>query len=430
MSCSQPEPTVAPSPTPELTATPVPTPTIAPPSTPTATALPSPTPAPTPIPIPAPTPVATPTPVPTPTPTPTPTPIPLPPDLRCDDTEDIDRIIAHSKGNDEPPILEIYPGAEEFQGARLLRCTTIARVAGDVYRQIIYTYTRSSDGGISINYRLTNTTIPTPAPMPTPTPTPVPTPTPTPVPTPTPTPIIPPTPADLVRRVEDGVVRVTAGRNGGSGFIFDTDGTTAFVVTNYHVVEDEYAIDVRVKNFRTYKATLLGYDSDKDVAVMSICCNSNFKALEWQPDASYEVGDPVVAVGYPRSSSGGVTATIGKVKYDQAGYTLELHCPQCSSKPWQQRRPPLLDGRKGSGCQHRRVQNHRRIVLRGAVLGHCRQSRRVEGPLDRHSRTLANFHANVSDPSRGHIRRLLGGILHANRGLGLLCRRIDKRSQP
>ena len=159
--------------------------------------------------------------------------------------------------------------------------------------------------------------------MPTPTPTPVPTPTPTPVPTPTPTPIIPPTPADLVRRVEDGVVRVTAGRNGGSGFIFDTDGTTAFVVTNYHVVEDEYAIDVRVKNFRTYKATLLGYDSDKDVAVMSICCNSNFKALEWQPDASYEVGDPVVAVGYQRSSSGGVTATIGKVKYDRAGYTLE-----------------------------------------------------------------------------------------------------------
>ena len=112
-----------------------------------------------------------------------------------------------------------------------------------------------------------------------PTPTPVPTPTPTPVPTPTPTPIVRPTPADLVRRVQDGVVRVTAGRNGGSGFIFDTEGDTSFVVTNHHVVEDEDAIDVRVKNTRTYKATLLGYDSDKDVAVMSICCDSSFTAL-------------------------------------------------------------------------------------------------------------------------------------------------------
>ena len=132
-----------------------------------------------------------------------------------------------------------------------------------------------------------------------------------------------PTPAELVELVKDGVVRVTAGFSAGSGFIFATEGDNAFVVTNHHVVEDEDAIDVRVTNSRTYKATLLGYDSDKDVAVMSICCNSNFHALEWKPDASYEVGDQVVAVGYPRSSSSSVTATIGKVKDDWAGYILE-----------------------------------------------------------------------------------------------------------
>ena len=115
---------------------------------------------------------------------------------------------------------------------------------------------------------------------------------------------------------------MTAGYSAGSGFIFETDGNTAFVVTNHHVVEDEDAIDVRVENTRTYKATLLGYDSDKDVAVMSICCNSNFHALEWKPDASYEVGDQVVAVGYPRASSSRVTATIGEVKNDWAGAIL------------------------------------------------------------------------------------------------------------
>ena len=178
VACNQPEPTDTPLPTPTIALSPTSEPTNTPPA-PTSTTSPSPTPvlAPTPVPTP------TPTPVPTPTPRPTPTPISLPPDLRCDDTEDINRIIAHSKLNDEPPILEIYPGAEEFQGARLLRCTAIARVDGYVYRQIIYTYTRSSDGGVSINYRLTNTTVPTP----TPTPTPVPTPTPTPETTPSPT---------------------------------------------------------------------------------------------------------------------------------------------------------------------------------------------------------------------------------------------------
>ena len=160
------------------------------------------------------------------------------------------------------------------------------------------------------------TVTPDPTAVPSPTLKPTPTPTPIPKPTPIPTPVVPPTPADLVRRVEAGVVRVTAGRKGGSGFIFDTEGNTAFVVTAHHVIEGEDAIDVRVENTRTYKATLLGYDSDEDVAVISICCSSTFQILAWDSGASATVGDQVVAVGYPRGSSSRVTATIGQVKND------------------------------------------------------------------------------------------------------------------
>ena len=140
-----------------------------------------------------------------------------------------------------------------------------------------------------------------------------------PSPTPIPTPVVPPTPADLVRRVEDGVVRVTAGRKGGSGFIFAIEGTTAFVATAQHIIEGEDAIDVRVKNTKTYKATLLGYDADKDVAVLSICCSSAFNALAWDSGASADVGEQIVAVGYPRSSSPQVIATIGEIKDDPRG---------------------------------------------------------------------------------------------------------------
>ena len=123
-----------------------------------------------------------------------------------------------------------------------------------------------------------------------------------------------PTPAQLAKLVEDSVVRVTAGRSGGSGFIFDTQGTTAFVVTAHHVIEDdEDDMDVRVNNLWTYEAVLLGYDSTNDVAVLSICCSPDFKALDWSADVSYEVGDQVVAVGYPSGSPGRATATIGRV---------------------------------------------------------------------------------------------------------------------
>ena len=158
-----------------------------------------------------------------------------------------------------------------------------------------------------------------PTAMPTAPPDPTAVPSPTLKPTPIPTPVVPPTPADLVRRVEDGVVRVTAGRKGGSGFIFDTEENTAFVVTAHHVIEDEDAIDVRVKNTKTYKATLLGYDADKDVAVLSICCSSAFNALAWDSGASADVGEQIVAVGYPRSSSPQVIATIGEIKDDPRG---------------------------------------------------------------------------------------------------------------
>ena len=154
---------------------------------------------------------------------------------------------------------------------------------------------------------------PTRTPRPTATPTATPEPTATPTPTPTPTPVIPATPADLVERVKGAVVRVSVGRGYGSGFIFGTEGDTAFVVTNEHVVEDEDDIDVQVGDSQTYKAFLLGSDPNKDVAVLSICCNANFHALKWEAGTT-TVGQEVVAIGYPRASDGQPIATIGTVQ--------------------------------------------------------------------------------------------------------------------
>ena len=145
-------------------------------------------------------------------------------------------------------------------------------------------------------------------------------------PTPTlrPTLALPASPSDLVAWAEDSIVRVQAGASGGSGFIFDREGDTAFVVTNHHVIEDDNNYDVIVQNSDFYEATLLGYDSDKDIAVLAICCSPHFFAIDWESGAEADVGDEVLAVGYPRGSGGRVTATTGVAQDDWLGNTLGL----------------------------------------------------------------------------------------------------------
>ena len=157
---------------------------------------------------------------------------------------------------------------------------------------------------------------PTPASSPTPGPTETPTPTPTASPTPEP----PSTPAELVERVRDSVVRVEAGTGGffsftssGSGFIFAVEGITAFVATNHHIVDGKSSVEVQIGDSDTYDALVLGWDAERDVAVLSICCSSEFIALTWA-DASPSEGETVIAIGYPDSDSGNLIATIGELR--------------------------------------------------------------------------------------------------------------------
>ncbi|MXZ03039.1 MAG: DUF4352 domain-containing protein [Chloroflexi bacterium] len=161
---------------------------------------------------------------------------------------------------------------------------------------------------------------PTQIPMPLPSPTLGPTETPTPTATPSPTPEPPSTPAELVGRVQDSIVRVEARTGGfvffqssGSGFIFAVEGTTAFVATNHHVIDGKSSVEVQLKNSETYDAVVLGWDAERDVAVLSICCSSDFIALQWGETSPSE-GESVIAVGYPDSDAENVIATIGEVR--------------------------------------------------------------------------------------------------------------------
>ena len=114
-------------------------------------------------------------------------------------------------------------------------------------------------------------------------------------------------------RVAPGVVSVTADYSSqGSGFIFDIEEATAFVATNHHVVEDADEIDVTLYDGQTYEALLLGWDAERDVAVLAICCSLDFVSLPWD-SARPLVGTQVVAVGFPRGSISSAIATTGEV---------------------------------------------------------------------------------------------------------------------
>ena len=168
----------------------------------------------------------------------------------------------------------------------------------------------------------TNTPMPTatPTPVPTETPTPMPTetPTPTPVPTATPTPTAIPiqSPAaalsEMVKRARPAVVRIESVFGSGSGAIFETEGRTAYIITNHHVVEGSAEVNVTVNDSATYRGTVLGTDAVRDLAVVRICCGS-FLALAFGDASGLDPGDEVVVIGYALGLSGQATITRGIV---------------------------------------------------------------------------------------------------------------------
>ena len=116
----------------------------------------------------------------------------------------------------------------------------------------------------------------------------------------------------MVEQVRPGVVRIETGAGSGSGVIIDTQDETALILTNYHVVEDAYNIDVVVEDSDTYEGHLSGYDPEIDLAALTICCG-DFQALSFGDVSEVKPGSEVIAMGYPLGMPGEATVTRGIV---------------------------------------------------------------------------------------------------------------------
>ncbi len=115
-----------------------------------------------------------------------------------------------------------------------------------------------------------------------------------------------------------GVVSVRAGQATGSGFAIDTQG---HVVTNAHVVEGARNVSVVLSNGRSLDASILGVDSNNDLAVLQVSGDpSGLRALTLGKSSQLKVGDPVLAVGSPLGLEGTVTAGIVSAVNRQARF--------------------------------------------------------------------------------------------------------------
>jgi len=81
----------------------------------------------------------------------------------------------------------------------------------------------------------------------------------------------------------------------GSGIIISSDG---YIVTNNHVIEDAYKLEVVCSNGQRYVAKSIGSDARTDLAVVKIK-GSNFKAAKFGNSGKCRVGQQVVAIGNP-----------------------------------------------------------------------------------------------------------------------------------
>mmetsp|Transcript_6628 Transcript_6628/g.20070 ORF Transcript_6628/g.20070 Transcript_6628/m.20070 type:complete len:397 (+) Transcript_6628:144-1334(+) len=83
----------------------------------------------------------------------------------------------------------------------------------------------------------------------------------------------------------------------GSAFVWDTKG---HIVTNFHVIKSAEAAKITLNNKEVYDAELVGYDADKDVAVLKIDADGNkLVPIPIGSSMNLVVGQSTYAIGNP-----------------------------------------------------------------------------------------------------------------------------------
>ncbi len=101
----------------------------------------------------------------------------------------------------------------------------------------------------------------------------------------------------------------------GTGFVWSDKG---FIITNFHVIQDASQIVVSFKNGQTAKASVVGVEPSKDIAVLKTELPKNFEisTLPLSDSNQLLVGQKVVAIGSPfgldQTVTTGIISALGR----------------------------------------------------------------------------------------------------------------------
>jgi S1-C subfamily serine protease len=93
----------------------------------------------------------------------------------------------------------------------------------------------------------------------------------------------------------------------GSGVVYDA--SQGLIITNHHVIDHADEIIVTLTDGRILKAKRLGSDPDFDLAMIKVQAG-NLPSIPFGDSSQLEVGDIVLAIGYPMNMAQSVTSGI------------------------------------------------------------------------------------------------------------------------
>ena len=123
--------------------------------------------------------------------------------------------------------------------------------------------------------------------------------------------------AQIANRIDPGLVDVTStlgyqqATAKGTGIVLTSNGE---ILTNNHVINGATSVSVTdIGNGKTYKATVVGYDESKDVAVLQLTGASGLTVAPLGDSSTVGVGNSVVALGNAQGLDGTPSVATGSV---------------------------------------------------------------------------------------------------------------------
>ncbi|EJN94769.1 S1C family serine protease [Streptococcus ratti] len=99
----------------------------------------------------------------------------------------------------------------------------------------------------------------------------------------------------------------------GSGVIYKKDGSSAYLVTNNHVIKDAEKLEIMLANGKKVVGKLVGSDTYSDLAVVKISSKEVSTVAKFANSDKIKVGEPAIAIGSPLGSDYANSVTQGIV---------------------------------------------------------------------------------------------------------------------